>query len=284
MEDFPTGMKVVSFVPTAVLYSSSWHTFERLGLGTLLIAAVMFAIAWRLAYVGAVRENHERKIAASEKRLRVLSQRLLDTEERERKSLARDLHDEVGQLATAITIDLKRARKVENPDTKNELIGRSLEGTARLLDSMHRISARIRSSILDDLGLNAVLRSCGEDFERSSGVPVEVELDFEEERLPERVAENVYRIVQEALTNVSRHAQAEHVAVRVSQRNGQLDVSIRDRGVGFDPATSDPERLGLLGMRERVELLGGRFEIESAPAHGTVVRASIPLEPPEVEA
>jgi len=284
VEDFPTGMKVVSFVPTAVLYASSWHTFERLGLGTLLIAAVMFAIAWRLAFVGAVRQNHEHKIAASERRLRVLSQRLLDAGENERKSLARDLHDEVGQLATAITIDLKRAKRVEGVDAKNALIDRSLEGTARLLDSMHRISSRIRSSILDDLGLKAVLRSCGEDFERTSGVPVEVELDFEEERMPERVAENVYRIVQEALTNVSRHARAKHVAVHVSQRNGQLDVSVRDQGVGFDPAQADPGRLGLLGMRERVELLGGRFEIESAPARGTLIRASIPLDSTEVKA
>jgi len=283
-EDFPVGMKVVSFVPTDVIYEASWHTFERLALGTLIAALLVFGIAWRLAFVGAVREDHERRMAASEKRLRTLSSRLLDAQETERKSLARDLHDEVGQLASAMTIDLKRARKTKDPEKKDELIGRAVEGTARLLDSMHRISSRIRSSILDDLGLGAALRSCGEDFERASGVPIDVELEFEEVQIPDRVAENVYRIVQEALTNVSRHAQAEHVALAVLQQDGRIIISVRDHGVGFDQANSDPDRIGLLGMRERAELLGGSLSIDSSPSVGTLVEASIPLDSTEPDA
>jgi len=282
-DEFPIGMKIVSFVPTETVYEASTHTFRRMAIGALAVALVLFVIAVRFAFVGALREEHERKIAASERRLRVLSSRLLDSQESERKNLARDLHDELGQLATAVTIDLKRARKAQDPNTKDELIDRSLEGTAGILEGMHRISARIRSSILDDLGLSAALRACGEEHERNSETTVKVELDFAEERLPERVSENVYRIVQEALTNVARHARAKDVSVRVWQSNGQLEVSVRDQGVGFDLASTDPDRLGLLGMRERAELLGGSFAVQSSPEHGTVVEAMIPLTPPELD-
>ena len=279
--DFPTGIKVVSFVDTDLMYAASWHTFERILVGTLLVALAMFGIAWRLAFIGAVREEHENEIAASERKLRVLSSRFLDVQETERKRLARDLHDEVGQIATAITIDLRRARMATLPEAKDELIERSVEGTEQLLDSMHQISSRIRSSILDDLGFEAALRSCTEGFERTSGVPVETDLEFEENQMSRRVAENVYRIVQEALTNISRHAQANEVSLRVRQDAGRMSIRVEDDGVGFDPATTDPNRIGLLGMRERAELLGGNFAIDSSPSHGTVVEASIPLRLPE---
>ena len=282
-KDFPVGMRIVSFVPRDAVYAASRHTFQNLAVGVLFIALVLFGVAWRLAYVGSVREDHERKISASEKRLRTLSSRLIDAQETERKSLARDLHDEVGQLATAITINLKRAQRSEEVGAKDELIDRSLQETGRLLDSMHRIAARVRSSVLDDLGLEAALRSCSEDFERDSRVPVRVDLDIQEELLPDRVAESVYRIVQEALTNVSRHANAEGVTVSVQQVDGRIDVSVRDRGVGFDPGSADPTRIGLLGMRERAELLGGTFLVESAPSLGTKVNVSIPLKSPEAE-
>lgn len=282
-DEFPIGMKIVSFVPTASVYEASAHTFGRMAIGALVVALILFVIAVRLAFVGALREEHELEIAASERRLRVLSSRLLDSQEHERKHLARDLHDELGQLATAITIDLKRARKAADSPAKDELIERSIEGTAGILEAMHRISSRIRSSILDDIGLGAALRACGEEHERSSGTAVKVELDFDEERLPERVAENAYRIVQEALTNVMRHAQAKEVSVRVSEKNGELEVRVRDRGVGFDPESMAPDRLGLLGMRERAELLGGSFEVHSSPEQGTVVEALIPLAPPELD-
>ncbi len=280
-EDFPTGMKVVSFVPTSAIYAASRHTFESLAVGTLVLALLMFGVAWRLAVAGTVREVHEQKIAASEKRLRRLSRRLLDAQEAERRSLARDLHDEVGQLATAMTINLKRAHKAHDLEAKDVLIERSVEGTSRLLDSMHRISSRIRSSVLDDLGLEAALRSCGEDFEHASEVTLAVELDFEEALIPDRVAENVYRIVQEALTNVSRHAQAQGAALRVLQQDEYIMISVQDHGLGFDPSKSEPDRIGLLGMRERAELLGGSFTINSSPDLGTVVEAAIPMNPPE---
>ncbi len=279
--DFPTGIKIVSFVDTDVMYAASWHTFERMLAGTLVVAFAMFGVAWRLAFIGAVREDHENKIAASERRLRTLSSRFLDVQETERKRLARDLHDEVGQLATAITIDLKRARMATVPEAKDELIERSVGGTEQLLDSMHQISSRIRSSVLDDLGFEAALRSCTEGFERTSGVPVESDLEFEEDRMSRRVAENVYRIVQEALTNISRHARANEVSLRVRQDAGRISIRVEDDGVGFDPATADPDRIGLLGMRERAELLGGNCAIDSSPSHGTVVEASIPLRLPE---
>jgi two-component system, NarL family, sensor histidine kinase UhpB len=144
---------------------------------------------------------------------------------------------------------------------------------------MHRISTRIRSSVLDDLGLQAALRSCCEDFEKRSGVDTCVELEFSDTAIPDNVADNVYRCVQEALNNVFRHARAQRAWVRVCVRDGALQLSVADNGIGFDPAKREDRRLGLLGMQERAELLSGTFSIQSEPNHGTQIEIGIPLGP-----
>lgn len=280
----PAGIKVVSFVPNDIMYEASTHTFRRLAAGTGVAAVLLLLVALRLAFVSALRDAHAREIAASEGRLRKLSSLLLEAQETERKSLARDLHDELGQIATAMTIDLQRARKTESVELKDELIDRTQAATSRLLDGMHGIVARIRSSVLDDLGLKAALQACADDHERGSALRVEATLDFDESGLHERVSENVYRIVQEALTNVARHSRASEVSVRVWRESSSMRVHVQDRGVGFDPAATSPNRLGMVGMRERAELLGGHCTVESAPGGGTTVEATIPLESPELEA
>jgi signal transduction histidine kinase len=272
-------LSVVSFVPNALLYANARAAFRRIATLSILTGAIFIAISWRLAQAGAVHELHEQQIAASEKRLRALSSRLIHLQEVERKSISRDLHDEVGQLATAIAIDLKRALKTEVGRVKEELIERALGGTEQLLESMHRISTRIRSSVLDDLGLQAALRSCCEDFEKRSGVDTCVELEFSDTAIPDNVADNVYRCVQEALNNVFRHARAQRAWVRVCVRDGALQLSVADNGIGFDPAKREDRRLGLLGMQERAELLSGTFSIQSEPNHGTQIEIGIPLGP-----
>lgn len=270
-------LRVVAFVPDELLYAASTRSFRRLAALSGLLGLLLVALAWRLGRAGAVRAIHEERIAASEQRLRALSVRLIDLQEAERRSLSRDLHDELGQLATAITIDLKRARKEGDPERRDALLQRALAGATEVLGSTHRISSRIRSSALDDLGLRAALRWCCEELGERAGAKAELDLDFDEGPVSQRVAVNVFRFVQEALNNVSRHAGASRCLVSVRSRDRALHVTVEDDGVGFDPSEADTGRLGLLGMRERVELLGGRFSLRSTPGGGTRVEAVIPL-------
>ena len=270
-------LSVVSFVSNEVLYASSWRRFGFLLAGGLVTGLVAIALAVRLALSSALRARHEAELESSEQRLRALSTQLLQAEEDERKRLSRDLHDELGQLATAVKIDLERAQKTDDDGARKASIARAVSGTSRLLESMHRISSRIRSSTLDDLGLEAALLSFCEEFEERTGVVTSVDVDLGEVGIPEAVSNNLYRVVQEALNNVARHTTADRAQVRMWAEDGALCLLVRDEGEGFIPRATTLGRLGLLGMRERVELLGGRFRIDSEPSRGTRVEARVPL-------
>jgi two-component system sensor histidine kinase DegS len=131
--------------------------------------------------------------------------------------------------------------------------------------------------MLDDLGLKAAVQSLLSEYERSTGVIPRVELVFDVQTIPAAVIENVYRILQEALTNVSRHSGASEVFVGLRVVPEHVTLTVRDTGIGFDPAAPRGERLGLLGMRERSELLGGTFAVKTAPGKGTEIEVVIPL-------
>ena len=165
----------------------------------------------------------------------------------------------------------------DEPDKKNKLIDHSVDTTQVLLQSMHDISARVRPSILDDLGLKDAIQSFVADYERRTGILPDLDLRFDTTKLPAVVADNVFRLVQEALNTVARHAGTDQVRLQVISAPDALRVHIRDEGQGFDPATAGRGRLGLLGMRERVELLEGRFDLSSAPGRGTDIDVHIPL-------
>jgi signal transduction histidine kinase len=268
---------VVAHTPPAVLEGRSAQLLRRLLLLYAVVVLVLLPLAWYLAYVGSLRRGHERALAQSEGRLRTLSARLMTAQEEERRGIARDLHDELGQVVTSITLDLERAGQASDPARKDELIGRALRGSGCLLDRLHELTARIRPPMLDDLGLKDAVQSLLSDYERSSGVVPRVELHFGGGAVPAVVSENAYRILQEALTNVARHARAAEVFVRLHVTAGRLALTVRDAGAGFDPAARDGTRLGLLGMRERAELLGGTFVLTAAPGSGTEVEVILPL-------
>jgi signal transduction histidine kinase len=213
----------------------------------------------------------------SEQRLRQLSTRLLDVQERERRNLSRDLHDELGQLATVITLDLKRARSTPDAAKRDGFLDAALQRTAELLDSMHRLTARLRSSTLDDLGLHSSVKAYASELEQRGALEIDLRLEFDESDVPGEVAIHVLRIVQEALTNVVRHAQSRRVFVSISHHEVDLEICVEDQGIGFDPLEIPTDRLGLLGIQERVELLGGSFQLRAAPGRGTILRARIPL-------
>jgi signal transduction histidine kinase len=268
---------VVSFVPSKELDSRATALLRRLLALSGVVLTLVLILVWYLSYTSALRRGQERQLADSEGRLRKLSAQLMTAQEEERRSIARDLHDEMGQVVTAMTLDLQRAAQAGERDKKDDLIGRALRGAERLLGSIHEVAARIRPTLLDDLGLKDAVQSYLSDYEHRNGVVVRADLRFEGRDVPAVVSENVYRILQEALTNVAKHARAREVRVALHVTADHASLTVRDDGAGFMPASVDGKRLGLLGMRERAELLEGTFAVKSEPGGGTEVSVALPL-------
>lgn len=223
----------------------------------------------------------ERTAALSEanERLRVLSRRLMEIQETERRAIARDLHDEVGQALTAIRLNLQEIRDAPKSQSVEKEVVDSLQVLDQVLRHVRSLALDLRPSLLDELGLVPALRwYVTKQAERAGW-----EMDFQAEgmttRLPPDVEVACFRLTQEALTNVVRHAAAHLVEVRLRAKRGELVLSIRDDGVGFDPQQlrADPRTqttVGLSGMEERVRLVGGQFAVSSAHKQGTEVRAT----------
>ncbi|MCX7682594.1 MAG: PAS domain S-box protein [Anaerolineae bacterium] len=212
--------------------------------------------------------------------LRALSRRLVEIQETERGYIARELHDETGQALSSLLLGLSMLeQEAGNPRAVRARIA-SLKATVNgMLEDLHRLATDLRPVALDFLGLIPALEQYVETFSEQHGIPVEfetVELD-PEDRLPPEVETALYRIVQEALTNVIRHARATRVDVLLERRNDRVIVIVEDDGVGFDvEAAKLSGRLGLLGMQERAEMLGGWLTIESTAGVGTAVFVEIP--------
>jgi signal transduction histidine kinase len=207
--------------------------------------------------------------------LEKLSQRLLDVQEEERRRLARELHDEVGQSLGALLMDLGQARGALSNNAEVEERLRSAHSLAEgALRAVRNLSLLLRPSMLDDLGLVPALHWQARETSRRTGMDVHVTAVDEELVLPDDHRTTIYRVVQEALQNAGRHSQAREVEIVVQRHGDLLRIIIRDNGVGFDPSIT--RGLGLLGMQERISLLGGLLQIESAPGHGTILRMEIP--------
>jgi signal transduction histidine kinase len=219
------------------------------------------------------------EVRKSNRQLHALSQRLIQAQEKERLHLSRELHDESGQLLAALMVQLGLLERDANQE---ELVRKRLtelkDTTNELQENLHQLAIDLRPASLDHLGLVTALDQYLNDFSKQYNIQVEFEaVGMQEERLPSDVETALFRIVQESLTNVILHAQATHVDVVISQRSGHVAATIEDNGVGFMPTVLIyEEHLGLFGMRERVEMLGGRFTIESSPGKGTTVNAEVP--------
>ncbi len=215
--------------------------------------------------------------------LRRLSHEVLSAQEEERKKISRDLHDRVAQTLIAINVKLAVLRK----DATVNLAGlkKTLAGTQRLLDqslsTVHRFARDMRPPILDDLGLAPAVLSYAKDFSKRTGLPIRLTTSAAIERLDAEKRTVLFRIVQEALTNVAKHAKAARVDLTIKSLGGTARLEIHDDGRAFHVERAlhpgKLKRLGVLGMRERAEMVGGRFSIESAPGRGTTVRAEIPF-------
>ena len=219
--------------------------------------------------------------------LRRLSERILDVQEQERARISRDLHDEVGQALTAINVNLAVLKKTLTSTPPG--VAERLDDTRKLLEetmeTVHRFARELRPAMLDDLGLLPTLRSYVKDFIERTGIAVRFHSGRGHgiERLcPERKTV-VYRVVQEGLNNIAKHAQARAVTVAVTDSRQRVHLKIKDNGRGFavtePPVEQVRKRLGLLGIAERVRLVGGEFAVESQPGRGTTLRIAIPFKP-----
>jgi signal transduction histidine kinase len=209
-----------------------------------------------------------------------LLERLIAAEDDERRRIARELHDETGQSLAALLVGLRTiADQALQPEDRAMAL-RLRDVAAQTMEDVSRISRGLHPSVLDDMGLEAAVGRYARDYVRWFGTRIDViAAHLDEPPLPSLVAATAYRIVQEALTNVSRHAGATRVEVKLRREDAALEVVIRDNGSGFDAAASGhaSARLGLRGMRERVTLLGGNLGVRSKPGKGTAVHARIPL-------
>ncbi len=203
--------------------------------------------------------------------------RLLRVQEDERRALAQELHDEVGQLLTGLRFQLEAARRTAPSPKLDEALALSTE----LLRSVRELTLQLRPRLLDDLGLKPALEWQVRLFERQTGIAIELEITLPEARLASELETAVFRLVQEALTNVARHSGAQAAAVIVVADHRSVQAEVTDRGRGFDAATlaTRHDSLGLAGLAERVRLAGGTFELFSQPGQGTRVHAEFKLAP-----
>jgi len=232
-------------------------------------------------------ERHYSQLLEQSKRLqaqsRRLSRQILSAQEEERKEISRELHDVIAQTLTGINVRLAALAREAAINTKG--LDRNIASTQRLVEKsvniVHRFARELRPAVLDDLGLIPALHSFMDNFTRRTGVRAHLTAYAAVEQLNTGKRTVLFRVAQEALTNVARHAGASRVDVRIQKLHGAARMEIKDDGRSFQVERtlhgSGSKRLGLLGMRERVEMVGGTFCIESAPGHGTAIRVDIPF-------
>jgi signal transduction histidine kinase len=249
------------------LRSMLWQTV-LLGLGVSMV------VVWRLRVL-------EKRSDRAEHQMRELSQQLVNAQEEERKHLSRELHDHVAQVLTGLRMELGRIERLS--PTVSAVVGECKGLVDELFLTVRGLALGLRPSMLDDLGLQAALEWHVRDF--ASRYPIQVDLKMAGEfgRLPEVHRTCVYRVVQEALTNCVRHADAHTVAINVSMTDNSIVLSVRDDGVGLNPSHRR-RGLGLIGIEERVKELDGTVVISPGGTRGTIVAVTLPLPSPAPEA
>jgi signal transduction histidine kinase len=228
------------------------------------------------------RKQSEAKLRETNDRLQLLSRRLVESQEVERRHIARELHDEVGQTLTVAEMNLQSVVQSARGNSLSARLKESLHAVERVLEQVRDLSLNLRPSMLDDLGLEAALKWYSNRQAALANLHVEVEADPLDERLDPIIETACFRIAQEALTNIVRHAKAHSVSVELRREDGLLHLYVRDDGVGFDVAAVRQQAvlgdsLGVLSMEERATLCDGGLEHISAPGKGTVVHAWFPL-------
>jgi len=232
---------------------------------------------------GMARDITERKQAQDA--LQMFSRQLIEAQEEERRRIARELHDQIGQILTVVKMNLHAVQQVCQGSDAGPYVKDNIEAVDEALRLVRDLSVELRPPILDDLGLTTALHWYVDRYTKRTGLTVDVVIDLpdENERFSREFETACFRIAQEALTNVVRHAKATHVVVRLARNREVLLLTVRDNGAGFDvkrlrKRALRVSTLGLISMQERAHAAGGRVEIESSPAGGTEVRFTLPLD------
>ena len=230
------------------------------------------------------RKRAEQTLRESERRYQALARKLVTAQEEERRRIARELHDQLGQHLTALQLGLKSLENALSDDPSARDCLDKMKAIAEEIDQeIDQLALELRPAALDDLGLYAVLVNYIEEWSARSGIPVDLHCPgFDQKRLPSNLEIVMYRAIQEALTNVLKHAAAKHVSVILECRDNEVYAIIEDDGCGFEvEAIRDgplrDRRLGLLGMQERMESVAGTCQIEATPGMGTTVFLRVPL-------
>ena len=227
------------------------------------------------------RKRAEQRLEQHAEEIRLMSQRLLEAQETERRNLAREMHDEVGQALTAARINLQELEQQTSSSPFATRVAQASGVIANLLQQVRQLSLSLHPSVLDDLGLAAALRWCVRERVGRSGLKVTLQVPEDLPRFAEVTEITLFRVFQEALSNVMKHAEARDMTVTIALEGGRLTLMIRDDGKGFSPEAARKHALsgaslGLIGMQERVRLAGGEIMIESAPGKGTEMQVSVP--------
>jgi signal transduction histidine kinase len=233
------------------------------------------------------RKQAEQALIDSERKLRVLSSRLLSAQEEERKRISHELHDSIGGSLSAIKYSLEKTCELMEQDAApTESLKDAIKLTQRTIEEARRIYMDLHPSMLDDLGIIATIGwFCRQHQSVYSWIHIEKDINIQESDIPEPLKIVIFRVIQEALHNIAKHSQSEYVDLSLSHSGGAITLSIEDNGIGFDvqPVLSrgnGEKGLGLTSMRERVQLSGGVFSIESTIGEGTIIRASWNHTPP----
>jgi signal transduction histidine kinase len=234
------------------------------------------------------RDITERKLA--QEGLKMFSRQLIGAQEDERRRIARELHDQVGQILTAVKMNLHAVQQVSQASEVCCHIKDNIEAVDEALRLVRDLSVELRPPVLDDFGLVTALHWYIDRYTKRTGLAVDVVINMpdENERFSRELETACFRIAQEALTNIVRHAQANQALLRLEKDGNVLLLSVQDNGVGFDPKSLRKRApraatLGLIGMQERAHAAGGSIEIDSAISHGTEVRLMLPLETSSVQ-
>jgi signal transduction histidine kinase len=203
--------------------------------------------------------------------------RVVAGQEVERRRLARELHDETGQALTSILLGLRAVDEAGDPNRAAKAISDLRQLVVATLQDVRRLAVQLRPKALDDFGLVPALERLAQTLGETSGIDIDLEAHLGEDRLPTDVETTIYRVIQEALTNVFKHAQSTRVSILLVRRENIVTAVVEDNGVGFDAANRRSDSFGLEGMRERVELHEGRMVVETSPGAGTTLRIEVPL-------
>ncbi len=257
------------------------ETLRRFSIAAVLLLLLLeFAVAVfttvYLAKLNRTSEKERKRAEDAESELRRLSNQLVRVQEEERKTISRELHDEVGQILTGLRMELGTLSSLGRDNGFPQRLESVKRLTEDALRSVRSLALLLRPAMLDDLGLQPALLWQAKEFSRRHGVHASVSIQGELGGLPESHRLCLYRAVQEAMTNCGKHANAKRVSVTIKQENNRVYVSVRDDGKGFDPSHTRTHGLGLVGMKERVRALLGSIDVTSAPGEGTLLALELP--------